>query len=122
MVADTLLGGFRFKHNHSHGEVFDEEIEQAVNRLIQMGQNIHLVAPKFQQMVDKKLSLQGIQQVFTDLKLKRSLTADVFLALEGDTQWQVYNAFTDVLTRMNSFPAENLNRKVTRYFLDHTVA
>ena len=119
MVVDQLLGGFRFRHNHAHGEVFDGEVEQAVERLQQLSHNIHLLAPKFQTMTRQKLSIAGIQRVFSDLEVPRPLVSDVFMELEGSRAWDLYNAFTHVLTRQESFGAEHTNRRVTQYFLDH---
>ncbi|MDP2361749.1 MAG: DUF932 domain-containing protein [bacterium] len=118
MVVDQLLGGFRFKHNHSHGDIFDEEVEQAVERLMALATNVHLLAPKFQAMTRQKLSIQGIQRVFHELETPRPLVADVFQELEGNRAWDLYNAFTHVLTRQETFGAEHTNRRVTQYFLD----
>jgi hypothetical protein len=118
MVVDQLLGGFRFKHNQSHGEVFDAEVEQAVERLKQLAQHVELLAPKFQAMTRQRLNVAGMQRVFSDLDVPRSLLADVFMALEGHSTWDVYNAFTQVLTQQESFGSEGLNRRVTQYFLD----
>jgi hypothetical protein len=119
MTVDQLLGGFRFKHNHSHGEDFDQEVEQAVERLLQLSQHVNLLAPKFQALTQQKFNVAGIQRVFSDLDLPRPLIADAFMATEGNRAWDVLNGLTHVLTRQESFGAENTNRRVTQYFLDH---
>jgi hypothetical protein len=122
MVVDQLLGGFRFKHNSTHGSDFDREVEDAVGRLQQLARSVHRLAPQFQQMTQKRLSIKGIQQSFADLDISRPLVADIFLGLEGTTVWQVYNGYTDVLTKMNTFASEGLNRRVTSYFLEKGTA
>jgi hypothetical protein len=119
MTVDQLLGGFRFKHNHSHGDDFDQEVEQAVERLLQLSQHVNMLAPKFQALTQQKFNVAGIQRVFCDLDLPRPLIADAFMAIEGNRAWDVYNGLTHVLTRQESFGAENTNRRVTQYFLDH---
>ncbi|MCA9784494.1 MAG: DUF932 domain-containing protein [Calditrichaeota bacterium] len=118
MLMDQLLGGFRFKHNAAHGEDFDVEVEEAVSRLKILAGSVHRLAPQFQQMTQKRLNIAGIQQTFRDLEVSRPLIADIFQGLEGTSLWQVYNAYTDVLTKMNTFASEGINRRVTSYFLD----
>jgi hypothetical protein len=118
MVVDQLLGGFRFKHNVTHGSDFDLEVEQAVDRLKQISRNVHQIAPQFQAMTQRRLSIKGIQKTFRDLTLPKGLISDVFLELEGMRIWDVYNAFTHVLTKNNTFASEQVNRRVTNYLLE----
>jgi len=119
MTVDQLLGGFRFKHNQSHGDDFDQEVEQAVERLLQLSQHVNLLAPKFQALTQQKFNVAGIQRVFSDLDLPRPLIADAFMATEGNRAWDVLNGLTHVLTRQETFGAENINRRVVQYFIDH---
>lgn len=118
MIVDQMLGGFRFRHNSHHGSDFDQEVEQAVERLVALSRNIHQIAPQFQQMTQRRLSLKGIQQTFRDLDLPKGVLADVVMELEGQSVWNCYNAFTHVLTRAQTFSSEQLNRRVTSYFLE----
>jgi hypothetical protein len=117
MVVDQMLGGFRFKHNMGHGSEFDLEVKQAVSRLSALSHNIHQIAPQFQEMTKRRLSLKGIQQTFRDLSLPKGVLADVVMELEGQRVLDVYNAYTHVLTRSQTFGSEQLNRCVTKYFL-----
>lgn len=115
MILDFLLGGFRFKHYGN--EHFQDELSQAANRIRELGSRMVQLTSSLRQMIQTPIERQDIQDAFRTLELPKTYAADVFMALDGDNQWALYNAFTDVLTKQESFRAENWNRQVSRQLI-----
>lgn len=40
----------------------------------------------------------------------------VFMKIDGETEWDFYNAFTRVLSEKNTIRNDNLNRQISRRF------
>ncbi|MBZ0264528.1 DUF945 domain-containing protein [bacterium] len=115
MMLSFLLGGFRFKH---WGDTnFDQELRYAAQQLELLGNRLHLVLPMLSQMTKKRMKRSDVQKFFTETDMPWTTRARIFHAIEEDSQWGVYNAATDVLTRAESFSADNLNKRVSQYFL-----
>ncbi|MBU0646733.1 DUF945 domain-containing protein, partial [Patescibacteria group bacterium] len=116
MVVDFRLGSFRFRHYGS--EDFQEELSQAAITIRELSNKMLGLVTCLKRIVDVPIERPDIQNTFRELKLPKTYVADVFMALDGDNQWALYNAFTDVFTRQESFRAETWNRQVSRHFLN----
>lgn len=117
MVVDFLLGGFRFRHYGN--EEFQEELSWAAQRIRELGPKMLQLAPTIQQMMEQPVTRIDIQALLKKIDLPKTYAADVFMDLDGDTEWHLYNAFTGVLTRLESFRAEGWNRAVSRVFFQN---
>ena len=115
MVVDFRLGSFRFRHYGS--EDFQEELSEAAITIRELSNKMLGLVTRLKRIVDIPIDRADIQNTFRELKLPKTYTADVFMALEEDNLWSLYNAFTDVFTRQESFRAETWNRQVSRHFL-----
>ena len=117
MMLSFMLGGFRFKHWGDRS--FDDELKQASKQIGNVGDRLHYLMPQLTEMTRKRVKRADIQHVFTNSSLSFPLTiqAKVFNAIEEDTQWGLYNAFTNVFSRMENFHGENMNRWISKYFL-----
>jgi len=115
MMLSFMLGGFRFKHWGSQN--FDREMRVAARQLGRVGDRLHMVLPMMTELTHKRMKRADIQRFFAETNLPITTQAKVFNAIEEDTKWGVYNAATDVLTKQERFSAENLNRRVSQYFL-----
>ena len=115
MMLSFMLGGFRFKHWGSQD--FDHEMRVAARQLGRVGDRLHMVLPMLTELTRKRMKRADIQRFFAETNLPITTQAKVFNAIEEDTKWGVYNAATDVLTKQEKFSAENLNRRVSQYFL-----
>jgi hypothetical protein len=115
MVTDSILGGFRFRHYGENG-LFDQELEQALETIRHLDEKGNLLLSIIRRMTETKIDRTDIQQTFRDLNLPKTYAADVFLTVEEDTEWGLYNAFTNVFTNLYSFRGEALNRQVSHYF------
>ena len=116
MVVDFRLGSFRFKHFGNEG--FQEELSEAAITIRELSNKMLGLVTCLKRIVDIPIDRTDIQNTFRELKLPKTYVADVFMALEGDNLWSLYNAFTDVFTRQESFRAETWNRQVSRHFLN----
>ena len=116
MVVDFRLGSFRFRHYGS--EDFQEELSEAAITIRELSNKMLGLVTCLKRIVDIPIERPDIQNTFRELKLPKTYVADVFMALDGDNQWALYNAFTDVFTRQESFRAETWNRQVSRHFLN----
>jgi hypothetical protein len=114
MVLDFLLGGFRFRHYGN--ENFQEELSMAAQSIRELGPKMLQLAPSIKRMMEEPVSRYDIQTIFSEIQLPKTYIADVFMQLDGDTEWSLYNAFTGVLTMQDSFRAETWNRQISRYF------
>lgn len=115
MIVDFMLGGFRFKHfNH---DSFMIELQEAAQVIQNLAGRLEPVTNRIQKLIEAKIDRESIQRAFADLKLPMRLQAEVFMAIEGDTAWDLYNAHTHILTRQETHRADNLNRQVSRYML-----
>ena len=115
MVVDFILGAFRFRHWGENGK-FREELEHAVSSLTMLGDNLNKLLPGIKKMVETIVDRPAIQKTFSELELKSNLIAPMFMKIEGDTQWDFYNACTKVLSEKNTIRNDNLNRQISRYF------
>ena len=83
---------------------------------------VHTESPKVTQVRRIAVELLIVNHHGDCLACAKSDTCELqrianFLGIEEDTQWGVYNAITDVLTRQESFRAQDLNRQVSRHFM-----
>jgi len=115
MILSFMLGGFRFKHWGSKD--FDRELRAAARQLDRVSNRLHMVLPMLVDLTHKRMRRADIQRFFRETSLPITTQAKVFNGIEDDTAWGVYNAATDVLTKQERFSAENLNRRVSQYFL-----
>ena len=115
MTLDFLLGGFRFRHFGQRD--FDQELEGAKDAILGLADKAKLLEPVLAKMVDTPVTRPELQTLYEKLSLGQGLIAQSFLGIEEDTEWGVYNAITDVLTRQESFRAQDLNRQVSRHFM-----
>ena len=115
MTLDFMLGGFRFRHYGKRD--FDQELEGAKEQVLALTEKAKLLEPVLSRMVNTKVTRPELQAIYGSLPLGQGLIAQSFLGIEEDTQWGVYNAITDVLTRQESFRAHELNRHVSRHFM-----
>ena len=115
LMLSFMLGGFRFKHWGDRS--FDDELQQASQQIGNVGDRLHFLMPQLTEMTHKRVKRPDIQQVFKKTDLPLTLQAKVFNAIEEDTQWGLYNAFTNVFSRMENFHGENMNRWISKYFL-----
>jgi len=115
MMLSFMLGGFRFKHWGSQN--FDREMRVAARQLTRVGDRLHMVLPMLSELTRKRMKRQDIQRFFRETNLPITTQAKIFDGIEDDTAWGIYNSTTDVLTKQERFSAENLNRRVSQYFL-----
>ena len=115
MTLDFMLGGFRFRHYGQRD--FDRELEGATDAILALTDKVKLLEPVLSKMVNTKVTRPELQAIYGSLPLGQGLIAQSFLGIEEDTQWGVYNAITDVLTRQESFRAHEINRQVSRHFM-----
>jgi len=115
MQLSFMLGGFRFKHWGSKN--FDREMRFASRQLTRVGDRLHQVLPMLAELTRKRMKRVDIQRFFAETNLPITTQAKVFNAIEDDTKWGIFNAATNVLTQQERFSAENLNRRVSQYFL-----
>ena len=115
LMVSHLLGGFRFKHWGDRN--FDEELQNAARQIGNVGNKLLYLMPQLTDMSRKRVKRADIQKSFKDTDLPLSMQAKVFNSIAEDNQWGLFNAYTDVFSRMGNFHGDNLNRKVSRYFL-----
>jgi len=115
MMVSFMLGGFRFKHWGDRS--FDDELKNAALQISDVGDKLHYLMPQLTDMTRKRIKRADIQDSFRDTNLPLNLQAKVFNSIEEDTLWGLYNAYTDVFSRMDSFHGENLNRNISKYFI-----
>jgi hypothetical protein len=115
MVVDFILGAFRFRHWGENGK-FKEELENAVSSLTMLGESSGKLLPGMKRMVETKIDRPVIQRSFKELELKDNLIAPVFMKIDGETEWDFYNAFTRVLSEKNTIRNDNVNRQISRHF------
>ena len=115
MTLDFLLGDFRFRHFGQRD--FDRELEGAKDAILGLADKARLLEPVLARMVDTPITRPDLQVLYSQLSLGQGLIAQSFLGIEEDTEWGVYNAITDVLTRQESFRAQDINRQVSRHFM-----
>lgn len=116
MVVTNMLGGFRFRHFGGNGR-FQEELNGAVHRLQNLGDGMDRLGGACGKLIGAPLTREDTQEVFRDLKVPNALAMRAYQAIEEDTRWGLYNAFTHVLTEDKSFAAENWNGRISDYFL-----
>ena len=114
LMVDFLLGGFKFKHYGGNG-TFEHELQQAARRVTSLAAFLPPLTDRLKSLVDRPMHRQHIQQAFKDLQLPRSIQADAFMAIDESTAWGFLNGCTDVLTRLNTHRADNLNRQIVRH-------
>ena len=115
LMISFMLGGFRFKHWGDRS--FDEELKMAARQIGNVGNRLHFLMPQLTEMTRKKVKRADIQKIFSETELPLTLQAKVFNTISEDTYWGLYNAYTDVFTKMENFHGDNMNRKVSKYFL-----
>lgn len=115
MMIDFLLGTYRFRHFGQNQ--FQQEIASASGMVLDLGGKIGMLTGKLQHMTDTAINRESLQAAFKVLKLPSGLLADVFMGIEEDTLWGLYNSFTRVLTKSNTHRAEGINRQVGRFLL-----
>jgi len=116
MVVDFQLGGYRFRHYGS--DSFEQELEIAGERILELAGRLDTILPRLRSLTDTPLSREETQTVFSDLSLPKATQAEVYQKIEEDNWWGLYNAFTDVFSRNNTYRSDQLNRRVSRYFLE----
>ncbi|MCK4224789.1 MAG: hypothetical protein KAX39_06390, partial [candidate division Zixibacteria bacterium] len=87
-----------------------------VSSLTMLGENKDMLLPGMKRMVETKIDRPTVQSTFKELELKDNLIAPVFMKIDGDTEWDFYNAFTRVLSEKNTIRNDNLNRRISRHF------
>jgi len=115
MMCDFLLGGFKFRHFDNDN--FVDELDAAVDTLHNLSNKLEPLGSKIQRLIDQPTDRNAIQKTFTDLKLTDKLKANIFMSVEEDTAWGLYNACTHVLSQAGTHHADNINRQVSRYML-----
>jgi len=115
MMVDFLLGGFRFRHYGENG-AFNQELDQAMDSIRRLDAQSNKLLPAMQRMIGTSLDRREMQQIFNALGLPNNYLAKIFLAIEEDTEWGLYNACTRIMTELGSFRGEVLNRQVSHYF------
>jgi len=115
MVVDFLLGRFRFRHYGQNGD-FHKELDRALDTVQRLGEQGASLLPAMKRMVDTPINRGLTQGVFRKLNTPRLYVADIFLALEEDSEWGLYNACTRVFSEQRSFRGEVLNRQTSHYF------
>lgn len=115
MVVDFLLGGFQFRHYGKRD--FDAELQQAGEAVLGLSEKVAKLGPILQRMFSAPIDRERLQEIYSELPLGQSQIAQSFLQIEQDSEWGVYNAITDVLTRQETFRAEDLNRQVSHFFM-----
>jgi len=116
MVVDFQLGGYRFRHYGS--ESFEQELEAAGSRIMELAGRLETIVPRLRSLTDTPLSRAETQTVFRDLSIPKTTQAEVYQKIEEDNWWGLYNAFTDVFSRNNTYRSDLQNRQVSRYFLE----
>jgi len=116
MVVDFQLGGYRFRHYGS--DSFEQELEAAGSRITELASRLETIVPRLRSLTDTPLSRVETQTVFRDLSIPKTTQADVYQKIEEDNWWGLYNAFTDVFSRTNSYRSDLQNRQISRYFLE----
>ena len=116
MVVDFQLGGYRFRHYGS--ESFEKELETAGEKILEVAGQLDTILPRLRSLTDTPLSRAETQTVFRDLSIPKTTQAEVYQKIEEDNWWGLYNAFTDVFSRNNTYRSDQLNRRVSRYFLE----
>ena len=123
MVVDFQLGGYRFRHYGS--DSFEQELEAAGDKILNLASRLESIVPRLRDLTDTPLSRSETQTVFRDLSIPKTTQAEVYQKIEEDNWWGLYNAFTDVFSRNNTYRSDLQNRQVSRYFLEgggHRVA
>lgn len=115
MMLDFLLGSFRFRHFGQND--FQRETEEAAASILALGTKLGPMAARIGHMTQTQINRESIQSTFKALKLPAGLQAEVFMAVEEDSLWGLYNAFTGVLTKTNTHRADGINRQVGRFLL-----
>ena len=115
MMLSFMLGGFRFKHWGDRS--FDQELKDAARQIGNVGNRLHFLMPQLTDMTRKRIKRADIQKCFKDTDLPLTMQAKIFNSIEEDNQWGLYQAHTDVFSRMESFNGDNYNRKISKYFL-----
>jgi hypothetical protein len=116
MVVDFQLGGYRFRHYGS--DSFERELEAAGAKILNLATRLESIVPRLRDLTDTPLTRAETQTVFSDLSIPKSTQAEVYQKIEEDNWWGLYNAFTDVLSRKNTYHSQLQNRQVSRYFLE----
>ena len=116
MVVDFQLGGYRFRHYGS--DSFEDELEAAGAKIMNLASRLECIVPRLRDLTDTPLTRAETQTVFRDLSIPKTTQAKVYQKIEEDNWWGLYNAFTDVLTRKNTYHSQLQNRQVSRYFLE----
>ena len=115
MIVDFLLGSFRFRHFGQNS--WQDETEQASASILALGSKLGLLTSKFQHLTETPINRESIQATFKVLKLPVGLMSDVFMGIEEDSLWGLYNAFTGTLTQTGTHRAEAVNRQVGRFLI-----
>lgn len=115
MIVDFLLGSYRFRHFGQNA--FRQEIDQASGMVLDLGGKIGMLTGKLKHLTDTPMNRDSIQATFKVLNLPAGLQADVFMGIEEDNLWGLYNSFTRSLTESNSHRAEGINRQVGKFLL-----
>jgi len=116
MVVDFQLGGYRFRHYGS--ESFEQELEMAGQKILELTGKLDTILPRLRSLTDTPLSREETQTIFSNLPLPKATQVEVYQKIEEDNWWGLYNAFTDVLSRNNTYRNDQLNRQVSRHFLE----
>jgi hypothetical protein len=115
MVIDFMLGSFKFRHFGQNN--FQDELEAASASVLGLVSKLEMLTDRLQHLVNTRIDRASIQGTFKALNLSAGLQADVFMQVEEDTSWGLYNAFTNVLTKANTHRAEGINRQVGRLLM-----
>ena len=116
MVVDFQLGGYRFRHYGS--DSFESELEAAGAKILNLASRLESIVPRLRDLTDTSLTRAETQTVFRELSVPKTTQAEVYQKIEEDNWWGLYNAFTDVFSRNNSYRSDLQNRQVSRYFLE----
>ena len=116
MVVDFQLGGYRFRHYGS--DSFEQELEVAGAKILNLASRLESIVPRLRDLTDTSLTRAETQTVFRELSVPKTTQAEVYQKIEEDNWWGLYNAFTDVFSRNNTYRSDLQNRQVSRYFLE----
>jgi len=112
MMVDFMLGGFKFRHYGQDN--FSEDLRLASQSVLGLANRLEPLAHNLNRLLGCMMNRADIQDTFRELNLPKTIQADAFMQMEGDSTWDLYNGITHVLTRKNTHHADNLNRQVSR--------
>ena len=115
MQIDYRLGSYKFRH-HNRPE-YQQELAEAANHVGKLVKHLEPLKDKISELISTPVDRTYIQGMFNELKLGQGLVGQIYMNLEEDTQWGLYNACTSVLTERGAHSDDNLNRRISKIFI-----